>query len=603
MNRVWSVDSEYGYRGEELPANFVPVVFCAVELYGGTRRHFWGRDPRLVDFIRRHIKDEFVAHNLIAEAKYLLQLGISPPAHWFDTMLAYRYVTNAEYVKPFGLLKAVEGRGLSPRATEDEKKGLQTWVGELRFDPASPDDRRRIEGYCYDDCEQGADLYHSLAGCVPPTWMAHVVEFCLATARQELRGVPVDAEGLARLRDRKDEVIAGVVARSNARCPVFRDGALDEDALLRQCALWGIGWPEVPSPRTGLRYRPFDDDSFRVMAERHPALALVRETVKTIKHLSSRDLAVDYSRGLHFYGNIPCAQKTSRTSYKRCLDAGPKWLRFFKVPSAPDHVLVAVDFEAEEILLGAWLAGDKAMTAGYMAGDAHMDFAIRSGAAPEGATKDDPRYSAVRKLYKATNLAINYGQGARGLADRTGMHVHDARKLLAQHRRAYPAFWQFMEGYIDTAFRRGRCVTRGGWPRAVGRRDNPRSVMNHPIQGSGADLMRLAVVYLTRNGLPLLAVLHDGFLFECRRDELAEVRRSIDDALGRAVGQLLPGAPMRWSVDVFPGRYYDAGGESVWRFVSRSLGLENKGCRNSHDPQMSGIAKVSDALSAVRSGG
>jgi hypothetical protein len=116
MTGKWSVDTEFGYDGDELPANFVPVLFCAVALHNGERHHFWGRDPRLADFIRRHIKDEFVAHNLIAEVKYLLQLGISPPTHWFDTMLAYRYVTNAEYVKDFGLLKAVEGRGQGRRA-------------------------------------------------------------------------------------------------------------------------------------------------------------------------------------------------------------------------------------------------------------------------------------------------------------------------------------------------------------------------------------------------------------------------------------------------------------------------------------------------------
>jgi hypothetical protein len=85
--------------------------------------------------------------------------------------------------------------------------------------------------------------------------------------------------------------------------------------------------------------------------------------------------------------------------------------------------------------------------------------------------------------------------------------------------------------------------------------------------------MRLAVVYLSRYGLQLLATNHDSFLVECLREELPKVRAAIDAALRRAVEQLLPGAPMRWSVDVFEDRYEDKAkkAKKLWGLIGDVL--------------------------------
>jgi DNA polymerase I-like protein with 3'-5' exonuclease and polymerase domains len=555
----------------QVPSAFVPVVFCATEVHTGEWHAYWGRDPRLADFIRDHRGDEFVAHNMVAEAKYLLQMGLTPPARWFDTMLAFRYVTNAEYVRPFGLLKAMLALGLAVPHSDGEKKLLQQWIGELGFDPDSPDDRVRIRDYCFDDCRAGVLLYHRLVGQVPRAWMAYAAEFCLATARMELRGIPLDVSNCARLQEHKGEVLARVQAKANRTCPVFCGGKLDEGRLLAWCARHGIGWPSRRSPRTGRKYTPFDDEAFKRIADRHPFLAAVREANKTTKQLSGRDLAVDFGKGRHYFGNIPCAQKTGRTSFTGFLFGAPKWMRWLVAPSSPEHRLLSVDFEAEEILIAAHLSGDGAMARGYATGDPHMAFAVCAGAAPPGASKDVPPYDKVRKRYKAVNLGVNYGQSAHGIAESTGMFYQEARALLAQHHRAYPQFWGWTDRYTMEAFARGRCWTKAGWPRKVTRKDNPRSVANFVIQGTGADLMRLAVIYLTRQKAPLLASIHDGFLFECHRDDLPRLCQAVDAALGQAVEQLLPGGAMRWTKDVFEGRYKDKDGEPLWRLVESVL--------------------------------
>jgi DNA polymerase I-like protein with 3'-5' exonuclease and polymerase domains len=572
---TWSIDTEYGFRGGvECPSAFTPVVFCAVEMDTGERRSFWGRDERLSWFIRDRAGDLFVSHNLSAEAQYLLRLGVQPPAHWFDTMLAWRYATNAQEVPPFGLEKALERAGI-PHAYAGQKGHLQEWIGRLRFDPDSPEDRRLIRDYCLEDCVTTAALYRRLVGRVPATWMGSAVEYCLALARMELQGIALDMDRYTALLECKDEVVGRVTAQVNAVHPVFVRGQLSRHHFLTWCAANGIGWPTSWSPRTGRKTLSLDRRTFERMKGRHPFIQAVHEANKTARQLLDRALPVDYATGRHYPGSIPFGTATGRTSPRGSIFGAPKWMRWLVVPTSPEHLLVSVDFAAEEIGIAAHLSRDGNMTAGYASGDPHMAFAALAGAAPPGGSKKT--HGAVRARYKAVNLGVNYGQTAFGVAGSTGMHLDEARALLAQHRRTYPDFWAWTDRYTTRAFARGVCYTAGGWPRKVGRQDNPRSVSNFAVQGTGGDLLRLATVYLTRLGVPLLATVHDSFVLECTRDQFPGLREAVNFALGRAVDQILPGSPMRWDLSVYVDRYRDEDGEPLWRLVERVLAAPTGG--------------------------
>jgi hypothetical protein len=395
MTSTWGVDSEFGYvSGLEVPSHFVHVVFCAINADTQERRAFFGRDARLARFIYDHDTDLFLAHNLVAEAKYLLQVGITPPRRWWDTYVGYRYSSNAEHVRRSGLLSAATKLGVPVPYFEGEKKLLQGWIGTLQFDPASPDDRARIRDYCFADAQCSIDLYRRLAGQVPEAWMATAVEFCLAIGRMEMMGLPLDLDYSNRLQERKGEVLAHIQADTNRIYPVFRNGVLDEGRLLSWCTREGIGWPLRRSWRTGRDYRPFDDEVFKKMAGRHPFLEAVRQANKTVKQLNDRDLAVDPATGRHYLRNVVFAQKTSRTSLRASLFSAPKWMRFLLKPSSPEHRLLAFDFSAEEFLLAAHLSGDEAMVRAYRAGDPHWGFAIAAGLAPPEA---DPKVPPLRQ--------------------------------------------------------------------------------------------------------------------------------------------------------------------------------------------------------------
>src|SRR5262249_41710751 len=203
------------------------------------------------------------------------------------------------------------------------------------------------------------------------------------------------------------------------------------------------------------------------------------------------------------------------------------------------HVLVFVDFVAQEIGIAAALSQDPTMRAVYEADDCHMAFAVRAGAAPVGATKKS--HAGVRKQYKTVNLGMLYGQTAYGVAARLGIPYAEAEGLVAAHKELFPVFWSWSERTVQGAYDRGWIKTPCGWRSHVPFATNERTWMNWPIQSTGSDIMRLTATYLDRQNVRLLAIIHDGFLLSCRRSQLADLRAARGFACATAREHRLPG--------------------------------------------------------------
>ena len=96
--------------------------------------------------------------------------------------------------------------------------------------------------------------------------------------------------------------------------------------------------------------------------------------------------------------------------------------------------------------------------------------------------------------------------------------------------------------------------------------------MNLPMQATGGDIMRLMVTYLDRQGVRILAPVHDGFLLSCRRDQLGDLRAAVDHAGRKAVEHVLPGFPLRWDFTVYDdGRFEDEDGLPLWNRLQEIL--------------------------------
>ena len=559
---IWSIDTEWGFPEGRIDheSAWEPVVLCAVGSRSGHRLSFWGRDP-LAAFFRDHANDLFVAHYAIAEMKYLLRCGVPLPTMWFDTFVGLRYISNRPQTCEAGLAQALIRLGM-PGLLPSDKKDLRQKILHLRFDADKPADRNEITDYCYADCDGCAGLYRHLVSRVAGGVMSHWCEYLKGVARMELRGIPFDIERYDRIQSMAPTIKASLIANVNATSPVFDGNSFRREKFLAWCRNVGINWPAKVSKTTGNLYNSMDSDAMKDMETRHPFIGEVRQVRKTLKHLEKRSLTVDPATRRHYFSTSVFRSVTGRNQPRNFVFGAPKWMRYLIVPESPDHVLVYVDYVAQEIGIAAALSRDPVMRAIYEADDCHMAFAIRAGAAPLGATRGtDPQ---IRKKYKTVNLGMQYGQTEHGIANRLGISVREAETLVAAHKTTFPDFWRWSERIVQGSFDRGWIATPCGWRSRVPFESNERTWMNWPMQATGGDIMRLTNTYLDRQSVRVLAPVHDGFLLSCRRDQLADLRAAVDYACGTAVEHVLPGFPLRWDFTIYEDRFADEDGRDLW---------------------------------------
>ena len=106
------------------------------------------------------------------------------------------------------------------------------------------------------------------------------------------------------------------------------------------------------------------------------------------------------------------------------------------------------------------------------------------------------------------------GLGVRPRAGVLGKPVVEGRELLRLHRETYPRYWRWSDAVQDFAMLRGYLQTVFGWGVHVGHDANPRSLRNFPLQGNGAEMLRLACCLATERGIRVCCPVHDALLVE-----------------------------------------------------------------------------------------
>jgi len=244
-----------------------------------------------------------------------------------------------------------------------------------------------------------------------------------------------------------------------------------------------------------------------------------------------------------------------------------------KVKRVTGFGLAYIDYSQQEFGIAAALSGDQAMMQAYRSGDPYLTFAKQAGAVPKEATGDTHRFE--REQFKACVLAVQYGMGAKSLAERIGQPEVVARHLLQLHRDTYPTFWCWSEAAVDHAMLRGKLWTVFGWEIHVGNQVNPRSLQNFPMQANGAEMLRLACCFATECGIRVCAPIHDAILIEAPIDNLESAVEKAQKAMAEASAIVLNGFALRTDVKVirYPDRYEDRRGREMWETV---WGIVNK---------------------------
>ncbi|RMG80478.1 MAG: DNA polymerase I [Bacteroidetes bacterium] len=219
------------------------------------------------------------------------------------------------------------------------------------------------------------------------------------------------------------------------------------------------------------------------------------------------------------------------------------------IPRNEDYLLLAADYSQIELRIIAEISGDEAMLEAFQKGqDIHRATAARVFGVPYEAVTDDQRRAA-----KTVNFSIIYGAGATNLSQQLDIKRTEAKKLIDQYFKQYQGLKAYMEktvefarknGFVKTLLGRRRYLRDINSRNALARTNAERIAINTPIQGTAADMIKIAMINIHRTfneqGIQSKMVLqvHDELVFDARKDELDRIKPIIEDKMKHAIPNL-----------------------------------------------------------------
>lgn len=236
--------------------------------------------------------------------------------------------------------------------------------------------------------------------------------------------------------------------------------------------------------------------------------------------------------------NIPTRSELGRT-VKTAFSAGE------------GSVFLAVDYSQIELRLLAHLSGDEHLVRAFNEGeDFHAETAARVFGVPVSEVTPD-----LRSRAKAVNFGIVYGQQAYGLSQSLHISMAEARDMIDRYYEAYPGVRTFLDNVVARAKQTGYAETMYGRRRHIPelKAKNPqlrgfgeRTAMNHPMQGTAADIIKIAMVRVSRRleeegfAAHMILQVHDELDFECPVDEVERLTTMVRDVMEHVVDLRVP---------------------------------------------------------------
>jgi DNA polymerase-1 len=231
------------------------------------------------------------------------------------------------------------------------------------------------------------------------------------------------------------------------------------------------------------------------------------------------------------------------------------------VPAARDDVIVAADYSQIELRILAHLSGDPSLIEAFTSG---RDFHTETAARVFGVDRESVD-AEHRRRAKAVNFGIVYGISSHGLSESLGIGRAEAQEMIDRYFAAYPKVRSYLDETVAEAHRTGFAVTLYGRRRPIPelrsgnhnqRSFGERTAMNHPMQGTAADIMKLAMIEVDRrliaDGFASRMVLqvHDELVFEAPRGEVERLSAMVHEAMEGVVELAVPlDASVSWGED------------------------------------------------------
>ncbi len=549
-----------------------PLVVCVVREPAGTMLTppvgaalaagdvvVWCGRERLTDAAAGHLLADpavpKVGHDLKRHAVSLRTLGIDLGGAACDTLLAAYLLEAGE--RNLGLVETARRHGVDVAAVVP--------AGMADESVERPVDAAQAAAHC--------GLVAALCGVLPAALAAvgleplfRDVEMPLAAilGAMEFRGVRIDAAALAALSRDYASRLATLEAEIHALAG--REFSIASPLQLRAVLFDELKLPIVKRTKTG---PSTDAEVLEALAGLHPLPAMLLEHRRYAKlkstYVDALPALVDPADGrVHTSFNQTVTATGRLSSSDPNLQNIPirtaegRQIRAAFLPHDDGWRFVSADYSQIELRILAHLSGDAAMRRAFAAGE---DIHARTAALVRGV---DPAAvtSAERRVAKAVNFGILYGQSAFGLAKSLGIPQAEAAEFIAAYFRAFAGAAEFMDDVLDRCRRNGHVTTILGRRRVIaGVRDRAgrrgaagtvalslpeRTAVNTVVQGSAADLIKLAMLRvhdrLRRDGLAAALVLqiHDELLLECPADEVPVAERLVADEMRSALRLEVP---------------------------------------------------------------
>ena len=305
-----------------------------------------------------------------------------------------------------------------------------------------------------------------------------------------------------------------------------------------------------------------DENTLVEIADRHPIVNEILE-FRAVKKLLSTYIEPFPSYVSEVDGRVHTTFNQALTATGRLSSSNPnlqnipvrtergKEIRKAFIPGTPDGVIVSADYSQIELRIMAHLCGDAHLVQAFKDGvDVHAATAAKIFGVPVSEVTREQRGMA-----KTANFGIMYGISSFGLAQRLNLSRRDAKALIDGYFESFPAIKEFIagsaefarkNGYVETLFGRRRYLPDIHARNAVVRGLAERNAVNAPIQGTSADIIKLAMIgvaaRLKEAGLRSRMVLqiHDELVFDAIPSEVPELTRIVVDVMENVVKLSVP---------------------------------------------------------------
>ncbi|MBK7878989.1 MAG: DNA polymerase I [Saprospiraceae bacterium] len=502
---------------------------------------------QLVDRFKTILEDtnkKFVGQNIKYDMLMMLQYGVDMPRPYFDTMIAH-YLIEPDLRHKLDFL--------SEAYLNYKMVGIEELIGKKSAEQGSMRDvpLEKIKEYAAEDADITLQLH--------PVLEKEILQFEVNDVLQKIElplvkvlcdiehaGVKIDADFLnnySKVLGKQIEITESeIYTKAGVRFNIASPKQVGEVLFDRL---------KIP-----YKWKKTSTNQYSTDEEKLNELASENDVVKTIlEHRKLSKLKSTYVDALPLMinqktGRVHSSFNQARAATGRLASENPnlqnipikdeagREIRKAFIPRDEDHLIFSADYSQIELRLIADISNEEAMMDAFIKGqDIHRATAAKVYGIPYEAVSVDQRRNA-----KTVNFSILYGAGSTNISRQLGISRTEAKELIDQYFNTYTGLKKYMSGVVEAARSDGFVKTLLGRKRvlrdinsknALARTNSERVAVNTPIQGTAADLIKLAMIKihdrLSKEDLQTKMILqvHDELVFDVLKEELKQVQEIV----------------------------------------------------------------------------